>query len=184
MKKTEKIEFTKKLTDTLQSASSYVLVDFAGMDIANQQELKKRLKAVNSKLVVVKNTLLKRAASSAKAPKEMLSDTVLTGQTALVVAEKDPVSPIQILGAFINEFKLPKLKVGVVEGLFQDEGNILKISSLPSKEALLVQVVGTVAAPTYGLVGTLEANLQKLIFILQNVKKSENSEIKGGDKNE
>jgi large subunit ribosomal protein L10 len=173
MKKLEKIEFAKKLTQTLQSASSYVLVDFSGMDVGVQNELKKRLKEVGAQLLVVKNTLLKRAGTET-APKEVLADSVLEGQTALIVTSGDPISPIQVLGKFIKEFELPKIKVGVVEEAFQDKEAIIKIGNLPSKEALAAQVLGVIVSPASGLVSTLEANLQKLVFILSQ-------KAKGGD---
>ena len=166
MKKLEKIGFAKKLTETLQSASSYVLIDFSGMDVAVQNELKKRLKEAGAQFLVVKNTLFKRAGATT-APKEVLTDTVLEGQTALIITAGDPISPIQTLGKFINEFQLPKVKVGVVEGLFQDKESIIKIGNLPSKEVLAAQVLGVIASPAYNLVGTLEAKMQELLFILK-----------------
>ena len=175
MKKQEKINFVKSLTDNLEKATSYVLIDFSGMDVASQQELKKRLKAVNAKLIVVKNTLLKRAAKEVKTPEEVLTDTVLSGQTALVITQEDPLSPIQVLGKFISEFELPQLKVGIIEGLFQDKENLLKLSKLPSKDVLLAEVVGAIAGPAYNLVSALDANMQKLVYILE--KKTQ----KGGD---
>ena len=63
--------------------------------------------------------------------KNLLEDSVLQGQTALVISGDDPVAPIQVLGKFAKEFELPKFKVGVVEGTFQDSANLTKLSTLP-----------------------------------------------------
>ena len=160
------------LTEELKSAKSVVLVNYAGLSVKNQQELKKRLKEVGAKMIVVKNTLLKRAGEAAKVDKEILSDTVLTGQTALVIGEDDPIAPLTALGKFAKEFdsgagySVPQLKVGIIDGAFQDSATLAKLSTLPGKDVLLGQLLGVLVAPSYGLVGTLKGNLEKLVYIL------------------
>jgi len=177
MNKKDKPVFVKKLSDELANAKSVVLVDFSGLTVKAQQDLKKRFKESNSKMLVVKNTLFKLAAEDAKLPKETLADTVLTGQTAVITSGTDPVSPIQILGKFAKESvsvtgePLPKFKVGVIEGKFQDSESLVKISTLPGKDVLLGQVLGNLMAPEYGLVSVLNANMQKLIFVLSEAGK-------------
>jgi large subunit ribosomal protein L10 len=173
MKKIEKIEFVRNLQEELKDAKSVVLVNYAGLGVKAQQELKARLGQVGGKMVVVKNTLLKRAGEGAGIDKNILADTVLTGQTALIIATQDPLAPIQTLGKFAKEFTgadgnpTPKFKVGIVEGAFQDEASLGKISTLPGRDALLGQLLGTLMGPEYGLVGTLNGNLQKLVYILK-----------------
>ena len=174
MIKAQKVTLVDNLAKDLQSAKSLVLVNYAGLNVQAQQELKHRLNAVGGRMVVVKNTLLKRAAETSKIDKEMLTDTVLSGQTAIVIASEDAVAPIQVLGKFAKEFELPKFKVGVVEGSFQDSDALIKISKLPSKDALLGQLLGSLVSPMYGLTGTLNGNLQKLVYILQTKAGGEN----------
>ena len=167
MKKAEKVIFADNLARELSDAKSVVLINFAGLSVKAQQELKSRLSEVDATMLVVKNTLLKRAGIAAKLDEQVLTDTVLSGQTALVLAKSDPVAPIQVLGKFAKEFEVPSLKVGIVEGLFQDAPTLLKLSTLPSREILLGQLLGAMIAPKYKLVGTLEANIQKLLYILK-----------------
>lgn len=173
MKKAEKVTFVDNLTAELRDAKSVVLVNYSGLSVKAQQELKARLKEVGGRIVVVKNTLLKRAGETAKIDKDVLSDTILQGQTALVLADTDPIAPIQVLGKFAKEFvsatgeATPKFKVGVVDGLFQDEAALTKLSTLPSRDVLLGQLLGTLMSSEYGLVGTLRGNLQKLVYILK-----------------
>jgi large subunit ribosomal protein L10 len=172
MKKAEKPIFVENLTAELKTAKSVVLINFAGMTVKSQQELKKRLKEAGASLVVVKNTLLKRAAEAAKIDKEALNDTILTGQTALVIANDDAVSPISVLGKFAKEFEVPSMKVGIIDGAFYNSEALQKVSNLPSRDALLSQVLGALMAPEYGLVGTLQGNIQKLLFMLSQKAKS------------
>ena len=171
MKKSEKTFFVQNLTEELKSAKSVILINFAGMGVKTQQELKKRLKEVNARMLVVKNTLLKRAGQQAKLTKETLTDTVLTGQTALILADNDPVAPLQVLGKFALEFEVPQLKVGIIEGVFQDTDTLEKVSKLPGKNVLVAQAIGAIAAPMYGIVGVLEGNMQNLISILDQKSK-------------
>lgn len=174
MKKAEKVTFISSLSQDLQGAKSIILVNYSGLSVKSQQDLKSRLKEVGGRMVVVKNTLLKLAGEKAGISKETLTDSILSGQTALILADGDPVAPIQVLGKFAKENETPKFKVGIVEGSFQDEASLSKISTLPSKDALLGQVLGTLMSPSYGLVGTLNGNLQKLVYILKTKAGGEN----------
>ena len=172
MLKAEKVFFVENLKAELKDAKSVVLVNYAGLTVKSQQELKKRLSEVDGKMIVVKNTLLSRAAEEAGFKKEDLKGDILTGQTALVIATgEDTVAPIQVLGKFAKEFEVPKFKVGVVEGSFQDSEALTKLSTLPGRDALLSQVLGTLMGLEYGLVGTLNGNLQKLVYVLDQASK-------------
>lgn len=171
MLKKEKVFFVDNLKEELKDAKSVVLVNYAGLTVKSQQELKRRLSEVGGKMVVVKNTLLSRAADAAGFDSKSLEGDILKGQTALVVATDDAVAPIQILGKFAKEFEVPKFKVGMVEGSFQDNSALTKLSTLPGRDALLGQVLGTLMGLEYGLVGTLNGNLQKLVYILDQASK-------------
>ena len=170
MKKSQKTFFVNNLTEELKTANAAILINFAGMSVKVQQDLKKRLKTIDAKMIVVKNTLFKLAGEKAKFPQEIMTDAVLSGQTALIITEKDPVAPLQVLGKFAKEFEIPQLKVGVIEGYFQNEENLIKLSKLPSKDALVAQALGAISDPLYGLIGTLQGNLQKLVFVLNEAK--------------
>ena len=169
MKKAEKVLFTENLTAELSSKKNFVLINYTGLSVKFQQELKKRLKEAGAKMLVVKNTLLKRAAETAKIDKNVLTDEVLSGQTALVISEDDPISFIQILGKFTKEFSVPQMKVGIIDKLFQDYEALAKLSTLPERDVLLSQLLGSLMSPSYGLVGTLNGNLQKFLYILKEV---------------
>lgn len=179
MLKADKKVLVEELGKTLSGATSVTLVNYSGLNVQGQQELKKRLNEVGARMVVVKNTLLKIAAKEAKLDMQAFTDEILQGQTAIVISEGDSVAPVQILGKFAKEFELPKFKVGIIDGSFSDEAGLVKISTLPGKDVLLSQVLGALMSPMYGLTGTLNGNLQKLVYILDQKSKMG----KGGDKN-
>ncbi len=68
-----------------------------------------------------------------------------------------------------------KWKAAVVEGVFQDSSALVRISKLPSKDQLMAQVVGGISAPLYGLLSTLNGNIQKLVYVLDARKNSMNA---------
>jgi large subunit ribosomal protein L10 len=173
MKKQEKSFFVQNLAEELKLANAVILVDYTGLTVKAQQELKKKLKKVNTRMIVVKNTLFKLAGQSINSNKEILSDTVLEGPTALVISEDDAIAPLQVLAKFAKEYEVPQLKVGLIEGAFQNKEELTKLSTLPGKDVLIGQVLGSVAAPMHGLVSTLQGNMQKLVFILDEYSKSE-----------
>lgn len=167
MFKKEKKALVENLVATLTGAKTLIFVNYTGLSVGKQQELKRRLAESGSTMVVVKNTLLKKAAESAKLPAVLITDEALIGQTALVMAGNDSVSPIQVLGKFAKEFEVTKMKVGLVDGAFQGAEALLAISKLPGKDALFGKLLGAISAPLYGLVGTLNGNTQKLLYILK-----------------
>ena len=173
MKKQEKTFFVQNLTEELKGNSSCLLIDYAGLSVKMQQDLKKRLRAVGAKMLVVKNTLYKIAAKNAKTPKEAYTDTVTAGPTALIITEDDPIVPLYVVAKFAKEFDLPQIKAGLIEGSFQDKESLLILAKLSSKNALVGQALGVISAPLYGLVSTLNANMQNLISVLKQASEKE-----------
>ena len=169
MLKQDKVNLVSDLTPKLKSAKSLIFVNFAGLSVTLQQKLKKELKEVDADMTVIKNTLIKRAGLEAKISEEVLTDEVLSGQTALILSEGDSVAPIQIIGRFAKENNVPQFKIGIVDGNFTNKEGLLKISTLPTKDTLFGQVVGSLMSPSYGLVDVLQGNLQKLLYVLKEV---------------
>lgn len=177
MKKTEKIILVQNLIEQLRSANSIILLDFSGLNVKQQQELKRRLKEAEALFLVVKNTLLKRAAYSISM-KENLSDTVFSGPTALVITENDAVEPIRVIYRFAEEFGVPNFKVGIVEGKLQAKDSLEALAKLPGKEVLLAQTISVFSAPIFSLFSTFQENLKKLFWILQTASQSREPDIK------
>ena len=166
MKKAEKILLVDNLASELKDAKGVILMNYAGLSVKNQQELKKGLKEVGSKMFVVKNTLLSRALEAAKVNSKDIEPSILTGQTAIVVALEDPIAVVSVLGKFSKEHEVPQMKIGIIEGSFQSKETLEKIASLPGKDALLGQVLGSLMSNLYGLVATLRGPSQKLVYVL------------------
>lgn len=169
MKKTEKPFVVEDLTKRFEDAKSVVALDYQGLTVKDSEKLRRQISEAGGKLVVAKNTLLKIALQKARGTRDTRGtlDTLLQGPTAVIFAEGDEVGPLQKLGKFILEKGLPKLKFGIFGTEIFDTEKLLALSKLPSRNVLLGNLVGTIAGPSYGLVGVLNANLQKLVYILK-----------------
>jgi large subunit ribosomal protein L10 len=91
----------------------------------------------------------------------------LNGPTAVVFANSDEIAPLQLIGKTIKEMEKPELKFGLFDSKFLDAQSLTVLSKLPGKQVLYGQLVSSLSGPAYGLVGVLNANLQQLVYILE-----------------
>lgn len=172
VKKAEKPFIVKDLAKRLSDAKSMVALDYQGLTVKDSQKLRQDIQSVGGNLLVIKNTLLKIALSQTNKDQIEKVEDQLEGPTAVVFAEEDEVAPLQKLGKFISAQGLPKLKFGIFGQNVFDAHRLMTLSKLPGKNILAGQVIGTLMSPSYGLVGTLSGNLQKLSLVLQARAKS------------
>lgn len=155
------------IVNDLQSklnASPFLFVaDYTGLKVDQFAELRNRLFNVGARCHVVKNTFLRRAAQSAGLPEL----DGLSGQTAIVVGEKDVAAAAKVLKTFTAEFKKPEIKTGVVDKLVVSAAQIQSIADLPSREVLLATLLGTLNAPASKLVRVLNEPASSLARLLK-----------------
>jgi large subunit ribosomal protein L10 len=101
---------------------------------------------------VVKNSFLKRAMADSGMPD--VGDK-LTGQTAIVLGEKDVAPVAKILKMFAAEFKIAALKIGVIDKAVISTSDVEALAELPAREILLAQLLGLFQAPATRLVRVL-----------------------------
>ena len=163
MNKAQKTETLTNLTRELSESKSATIVNYKGMTMTDMQALRTALSAVGGKLTVVKNTLLRLALKNTF---DTFYTSALEGQIALIVAKDDEVAPLQALAEYLKGADKPVLKFGVFEDKLINTEDLNTLSKLPGKPTLYGQLVGSLSVPTYGLVGVLQGNLQKLVYIL------------------
>ncbi|OQX85374.1 MAG: 50S ribosomal protein L10 [Candidatus Latescibacteria bacterium 4484_7] len=161
-----KIERVEDLKGLLESAKSIVLNDFTGLNVKDISELRKKCRENNVTFKVVKNTLAKRAIAELRIDE---LEPMFEGPTAIAVSAEDEVAPAQVLKKFADDYELPRLKGGYIAGHIYDAKEIERLASLPSKEVLLAQVVGTMQAPLRGLVTVLDASPRGLVQVLNAI---------------
>ena len=137
------------LSEKIQNATSAVFVDYKGITVAQDTELRNQFRAAGVEYAVVKNTLTRKALD-----KLGMSDldSVLNGTTSLATAENDPIAPFRILNDYSKKLgERFNIKAAFMEGKVLSATEIAEMAELPSKDALYAKVLGTMIAPITGL---------------------------------
>jgi large subunit ribosomal protein L10 len=160
MPRPEKVQLVAEVTEQFRAAGSVYVTDYAGLTVGNMTELRKQLRAAGVKYRVVKNTLLRRAASEAG-----LGDLAdhFKGPTAVAFGPSDPVAAAKIFSEFASRLEKPRVRRFVVDKRPFASVDLRALATLPSREVLLGQVVGAVQSPIAGFIGTLDAMIRELI---------------------
>ena len=141
------------LTGKIQEATSVVFVDYKGISVAQDTELRKQFREAGVEYSVVKNTLTNFATKNAGYD----FSEVLNGTTAMASTTGDPIAPARIVCEFAKKNKNTlSIKGGVVEGSVLSADQLNGFGELPSKNALVASVLGTFLAPISSLAFVLD----------------------------
>ena len=136
-----------ELVDVLKNATTGVLVDYRGLTVEEDTQLRNNLRAAGVKYFVVKNTLLRLAANQTGL--EDL-DSILHGPTALAISE-DAVAPAKVLADFAKDNETLEIKSGFMDGKVLSLDEIKTLAKTPSKETLIAKIMGSLNSPISGL---------------------------------
>ena len=155
----EKQAIVASLTETLQSASSGVLVDYKGITVAEDTALRAELRENGVEYSVVKNTLLRRAADNVGLGE---LDEVLNGTTSIAISKDDPIAPMRIVNKYAKQMgDRFNIKAGFMDGQVLPLEDIAALAELPSKDGLVAQLLGMMLAPITSLAIVLKAIAEK-----------------------
>ena len=141
------------LSVKIKEASSVVFVDYKGITVAQDAALRKQFREAGVEYTVVKNTLTRFATQN----NGYDFDAVLNGTTAMASTTGDPIAPARIVCEFAKKNKLQMhIKGGIVEGSVLSADQLNGFGELPSKNALVAQVLGTFLAPISSLAFVLD----------------------------
>ena len=139
-----KAPVVQEIAAKIDGAQSAVLVDHRGMTVAQDTELRKRLREAGVEYKVYKNTMMKRAFEGTDFA---ALDEYLEGPSALAVSKEDATAPARILYEFAKEAKQLEIKAGVVEGKAYNYDELSEIAKIPSREILLGRLFGSWQSP-------------------------------------
>ena len=167
MNREQKAAVIERSPSQIAAAEAIFAVDYRGITVAQVAEVRDKLRATDTKLRVVKNSLSERAAD--KAGVEELKP-LLTGPTALALVRGDVAVAAKALSDVQRTLRGPlEFKGGVLGGSLLSADDVRSIARLPSRDVLHAQLVGTIAAPLNGLVRTLNALISGLAIQLQAI---------------
>ncbi|MBI3985027.1 MAG: 50S ribosomal protein L10 [Candidatus Levybacteria bacterium] len=163
----KKVEIVASLSDKFNKAKAVVFTNYEGLTHKQIEALKKAIKPLEGEFVVAKNSLVTRSLDEKKLKLE--DDHALEGPTGTLFIYNDIVAPLKALAKTIKELNLPSVKFGIMDKAFIGSEQVLKLSTLPTREVLLAQLVGGLKSPIVNLHRALNWNLQKLVLTLNAV---------------
>lgn len=140
----KKQEEVSLIADELRGATSVVVVDYLGLTVEEVTSLRKQLRDSNTKMQVVKNTILRRAAVEAGI--EGLED-VFVGPSAVVYSTDEVVAPAKIVAEFAEKANKLSIKGGLIEGKVASADEINALAKLPDRDGLLSMLLSVLQAP-------------------------------------
>ena len=155
----EKAAVVASLVERLGNAQAGVLVDYSGLTVAQDTELRNMLRKEGVEYGVVKNTMVRRALDSVGL--EAL-DGVLNGATSMATATEDPIVPIRLIADYSKKMgEKFNIKAAFMEGKVLSESEIAQLATMTSKKDLYAQLVGTLMAPMANLAAVVNAIAEK-----------------------
>ncbi|HIT53234.1 MAG TPA: 50S ribosomal protein L10 [Candidatus Fimivicinus intestinavium] len=154
----QKKQKVAQLTEQLKNACAGVVVDYKGINVADDTKLRKELREAGVHYAVVKNTLLHLAVQDAGLTG---LDEVLSGTTAIALSEDDYVAPARILSKFADASKTFSVKSGFLDGEVISLEKISSLAKLPSREILLATVCNAFNAPIASFARAIQAIVDK-----------------------
>ncbi len=167
MNRTEKEQTVASLHTGFSEATFVSLVDFKGLNVPEISSLRHELRAAGTEFKVVKNTLARRALKGTDL--EQLEEH-FEGPTAVALTTQDPAPSAKVLARFAKEHPKLEFKVGLLSGRPLSKESIETLSKLPPREVLLSMLLGTLKAPSGGLVNVLSGLLSKFVRTLAAIQ--------------
>ena len=140
------------IVDDITDAQSIVLVDYRGLTVAQDTELRKQLREAGIVYKVCKNTMMKRAFEGTDFAQ---LDGYLEGPSAIAISKDDATAPARIICKFAKTAQALEVKAGVVEGTVYDANGVAELSKVPSREELLSKLLGSLQSPITNLARVL-----------------------------
>ena len=142
------VELKKPIVDeisaSIKDAQSVVLVDYRGLTVEQDTQLRKNMREAGLTYKVYKNTFMNFAFKGTQF--EGLSE-YLEGPSAIAISTEDATAPARLLSEFAKTADKLEIKAGVVEGTVYDAKGMAAIASIPSRDTLISRLLGSLQSP-------------------------------------
>ncbi len=166
MLKSEKQHLIDQLHTVFEKNSAVLLLDFTGINVADETELRGQISPFGN-YRVVKNTLALRAAQDT--PLEDVVDH-FQGPTALAFSETDPVGLAKVLTGFLKTHPSMSFKAGVMDHKALTAEEVKRLAELPSRDVLLAKLVYLLQSPLTHLASALQSPVRSLVAVLTQIE--------------
>ena len=171
MQKEGKAKIISKIQDSLATCSIGIVTEYRGLKTVDLIDLRKKLKETGAKYEVVKNTLARRAVEGT--PFAKLADQ-MTGPLVYGISP-DPVATAKVLNEFARTNEKLVIKAGGMPNAVITAKEVKALASMPSREQLIAQLLGTMQAPVAQFVRTLNEVPSRFVRTLAAVRDQKES---------
>ena len=169
MKSSEKQVIINNLQEQIDSYDHFYLADIAGLNAEDTSELRRLCFKQDVKLVVVKNTLLRKALESSEKNTEEIYDA-LKGNTSVMFTANGNV-PAKLIKEFSKKHKKPVLKAAYVEeSVYMGADQLDVLVAVKSKNELIADVVALLQSPMKTVLGQLQSGGTIIHGVLDTLK--------------
>ena len=143
-----KVDLKKPIVDeisaSIKDAQSVVLVDYRGLTVEQDTQLRRKLREAGITYKVYKNTFMKFAFKGTDC--EALTQ-YLEGPSAIAISNDDATAPARVLAEFAKTADKLEIKAGIVEGTVYDAKGMASIAMIPSRDVLISRLLGSMQSP-------------------------------------
>jgi large subunit ribosomal protein L10 len=164
----QKKSSVENLEKEARDCKGLLVTSFKALKTVEFNELRQKIRGFDSEYRVVKNSLTKIALKNAGM--DALAES-LDGPTAIVIERGDALATIKAVFDFVKAHENVKVNGGYFDGKVVSADQLKSIASLPSREVLIAQLLGTLQAPMVNLVSVLQAPVRDLASVLDQVAK-------------
>lgn len=154
----EKKQAVAQMVEKLQKAQAGVFVDYRGLTVSEDTDLRNKLRAAGVEYKVIKNTLTRFAAKEVGYDE---LDPILNGPTSLAISYDDPVAPAKVIAEFAKGNEKLEIKSGFLDGKVISLDEIKTLANTPSKDVLIAKIMGSLNSPVSSLARVLQAIVDK-----------------------
>jgi large subunit ribosomal protein L10 len=172
--KAQKIEILDKLKDRISRSKSIIFSGFDKLTVQDSESIRKELRSEGGEMIVAKKTLIDLALKQSGMDK--VNTRKLDSRVAVVFGFKDEVSPVKVLDRFKKEAeeKIAFLG-GYVEGDYLSGKEVAMLASIPSRQELYANMVGSMNAPVSGFVNVLAGSMRSFVYALKAIEEKKAS---------
>lgn len=163
----QKEQIVDNFKSSFADTPSFLLVNFRGAKVSEFELLRKKLRANNAVLTVVKNNLLKKASADTEF-ESIFTDA--SGETAITFLEENYVEVTKTFVEIEKDYPNLEIRIGFIEGKSVDKSELEKISKLPSREILIGQLISMLNQPLIKFINVSQAIPRSLVNVLNNLK--------------
>lgn len=166
MDRAQKEKVVEELGQIFESSGVVVVAHYAGLTVAEMQDLRARARDADAAVRVAKNRLAKIALQDK--PCESIAD-YLTGMTVLTFSE-DPVAAAKVSEDFAKENDNFVILGGAMGENALDRAGVTAVSKMPSREELISTIAGMLGAPASNIAGAIGAPASNIASILSTIE--------------